>query len=30
MSDGVSSADRGFSLKKYDVEVTGDTVYVVT
>ncbi len=30
LADGVSSADRSFSLKKYDVEVSGDSVYVVT
>ena len=30
MEDGVSSADRKFGLKKYDVEVTGDDVYVLT
>ena len=30
LSDGVSSADKKFSLKRYDVEVSGDEVYVLT
>ena len=30
MEDGLSSADKTFRLKKYDVEVKGDEVYVVT
>lgn len=30
MADGVSSADKLFSLKKYDVEVSGNEVYVLT
>ena len=30
LSDGVSSADKKFSLKRYDVEVAGDDVYVLT
>jgi len=30
MEDGVSSADKSFHLKKYDVEVRGGEVYVLT
>ncbi len=30
MEDGLSSADKSFRLKKYDVEVKGDEVYVLT
>jgi nitrite reductase/ring-hydroxylating ferredoxin subunit len=30
VADGVSSADRKFSLHKYEVEVDGDEVYVLT
>ena len=30
LADGVSSADKKFSLKKYDVEVSGESVYVLT
>ena len=30
VSDGVSSADKSFSLIKYDVEVSGESVYVLT
>lgn len=30
MEDGVSSADKSFGLKKYDVEVAGEEVYVLT
>ncbi len=29
MEDGISSADKSYRLKKYDVEVRGDDVYVV-
>lgn len=30
MADGVSSADRQFRLRKYDVEISGNHVYVLT
>ena len=30
MADGVSSADKKFRLRKYDVEVKGNDVYVLT
>lgn len=30
MVDGVSSADKKFSLKRYDVEVRGDEVFVLS
>jgi nitrite reductase/ring-hydroxylating ferredoxin subunit len=30
VADGVSSADDTFRLKRYDVEVRGDDVYIVT
>ena len=30
LADGVSSADKSFSLKQYEVEVSGESVYVLT